>query len=336
MALIINTATTSGTDYSSRKIQNGNSIFAGNLGPKNNSTNDLITQKRGLVQKQAMKLIGDAWNKDTKTAQGIADMEKNKADKESELQDFKLKLKDIEHSKSSIREEYGIDPDSQEQKDLELLEKYQNYMGGAFDETFSKEEVERLRELQNMPRTEYQNKVLASNAATGAIKLEAYKKEQEITRIKYSISGAKNEQLKSRDMINASNAADDIMDAVSDEIIGVLVQHGVDQIDEKMTEEQEKVEEAQEKKEEFQEKIDKAKDNQEELQEKIDEAKDNRKEQEAILEGAAKADKIDMDAVMQQKTTTSVEIARKQIQKILKENNLVNEDLKGIKIDFNF
>lgn len=61
--------------------------------------------------------------------------------------------------------DYGVDKDSQEQKDLELLEKYQNNRYGSAEDTFSKEELERLKELQNTPLTEYQEKVLKLNSS---------------------------------------------------------------------------------------------------------------------------------------------------------------------------
>ena len=322
MSLTINTAIEKGAEYESHIIKSGKSVFAGDLEVGSKNTDSIIAQKRGFAQKQAMKLIGNAWDNDTRTAQGISDMEKKKSDKLSELQEFNSKMKDIENSKPGIQEEYGIDPNSQEQKDLELLEKYQNYKSGSFGNDFSKEEIDRLGELQNLPRTEYQNKILALNAVTNELNSNAYRKEQEIFGINQSITDAKIDQLKSQDMQKATEAADEIMDATNKEILGVLLQDGVDNIDEDMQENQEKAEES--------------KDKQEEQQEKIDKAKQNRDEQEEILNGEAQADKLDRNVTMQQQTETSVEQVQKHIQKILEENNLIKEDLKGIKIDFNF
>lgn len=42
------------------------------------------------------------------------------------------------------------------------------------------------------------------------------------------------------------------------------------------------------------------------------------------------------DVSMQKQNTSKMDEAQKNIQKILKEKNLVNEDLKGIEIDLNF
>ncbi|MDD3239133.1 MAG: hypothetical protein PHW47_03430, partial [Lachnospira sp.] len=63
---------------------------------------------------------------DDQALQNIEDMRTAKADKAAEILDLKSKMNNIENEKKNVQEEYGIDPDSQEQKDLELLEKYQN------------------------------------------------------------------------------------------------------------------------------------------------------------------------------------------------------------------
>lgn len=328
MSLTINTVTTTQTEFTGTKNENSNSIFAGNLSLSNNEKDSILSQKRENAQKQAMKLIGDAWEKDTKTADRITDMEHKKSEKIEELSDLRSKLKDIEHNKAEIQKQYNIDPDSQEQKDLELLEKFQNYKGGSFEETFSKEEIKRLRELQHMQRTEYQNEVLAQNAATGEIKSKIYRNKAGILGMQQSITDARIDQAKSQEMQKATDAADSILEIASDEIKSILVHDGTDYIDEKMKEEQEKVEEAKEMKEEQQERIEEDKDEHKE--------KETREEQEKILKNAAESDRIERDVSIQQQTTTNVQQAQKNIQKILQENNLVDEDLKGIKIDFNF
>lgn len=322
MDLTIHTAISAGTETTSMKMKNGNTIFAGDLKLNDNETADLIAQKRGSAQKQAMKLIGDAWDKDNRRVRKISDLQKMKSDRVSELQTYESRLQDISVRKAEIQEEYGIDSDSQEQKDLELLEKFQDYKNGSLEEAFSKEEIARLEQLQDMPRTEYQDKVLAENAAAGVIKQQARQKEMEMMTISQSISTVKDEQLKSQDMLNAEDVSDEIKAAAEDEIMGILVQDGVNHIDEAKKEEEEAEKKAEEEKEKQQEKTDKK--------------QEERKEQEDILKGVAESDKMDQEAALQQQTTTNVAQAQKNIQKMLQENNLVNEDLKGIEIDFNF
>ncbi len=300
---------------------NGNTIFTGNLGQKF-GTSSLIQQKKQDAQKQAMKLVGDAWSKDQKAVSNIDDMHQQKADKLSEMQESLFYLNGIEKSKNDLKEEYSIDPESMEQKDLELLEKYQNYLNGSASSNFTKEEVKRLSELQYIPRTEYQNNALVLNGMAGEIHNKIYEAKQKYDGLSASIEDAILQQSKSQDMIKANNASDEILDATGKEILGILVEEVKENTDEKLEEDLKEAHEATEK--------------QEEKEKKIEDAKENRQEQEKLIKNDMDAEQLELDINIQKKTSDHMSEAQKKIQTILKENKLINEDLKGIEIDFNF
>ena len=83
-------------------------------------------------------------------------------------------------------------------------------------------------------------------------------------------------------------------------------------------------------------KAEEAADKKEEQDKQIEEAQEKRKNQEEIIEGQQNADQLEQDVSMQKQNISKMDEAQKNIQKILKEKNLVNEDLKGIEIDLNF
>ena len=143
----------------SKQTKNRKTINASELNLKPYKDNQ-IDAKRLRARKQAMKLISDAWKSADKTDKNIEDMKLDKLNKLDEITELKNKVSDLENEKEAYRADYGVDMDSQEQKDLELLEKYQNNRYGSAEDTFSKEELDRLKELQNTPLTEYQEKVL--------------------------------------------------------------------------------------------------------------------------------------------------------------------------------
>jgi hypothetical protein len=143
-----------------------------------------------------------------------------------------------------------------------------------------------------------------------------------VTSLTEAAADAKLDQLKSQDMQKAQDAADELLDASDKDAFGMLIQDAVDHIDEKQEEEKEKAEEAQEKRDE--------------QQEKIDEKKEEKQQQEKMIEGSVEADRLEADVTVDQTGTSKLEEAQQHIQTILKKNNLVNEDLKGIKIDLNF
>ena len=309
----------SGTTAGRNKTQDTktrSTVFAGDLmlGQGNQ-----IEQKKQTARRQAMKLITDAWGRDELASQSIKDMEQQKADYVEQMQEAKEHEKTFEKSKKELQEQYGVADDSQEQKDLELLEKFQNYKNGSHDESFTKEDVDRLKELQNLPRTEYQEKALRLNQIAGSMKVTASNANDKLTD---TIAKAKTDQAKSQDMLKAGSAADDILEASNKEIMGLLIQDGKEHIDKEQEEAQKKAEEQKEKRDE--------------QQERIDEAKQERKEQEELIKGQAEADSAEQDLSLQRKTTNNVEAAQQNIRNILEDNNLLAEDLKGIKIDFNF
>ena len=292
------------------------SLNIGNLTANNTKT--AIDKKRELVKKQAMKPIGDAWNQDNKALDSINDMYDKKSESLEKLNDIQSKLKDIDNKKESLRLEYGIDADSEEQKDLELLEKYQNNMNGASYDDFTEEEINRLKELQNEPRTEYQKKALMLNASKDILYLETKKIENEIIGMTESISMSEIELNKSQNMLKATESANGIIEASEDEILGMLIKEGMDNIEEKMEEELEKAKEAAEKKAEEEEKI------------------EERKEQKEFLEKQEEVEKLEHKITTNRQSDTNVAKAQNEIRRILEENNMINEDLKGIDIDLNF
>ena len=311
MALSIN-INVNNSDISIKNSKTGakkniKSISAGNLNDMTDREFN-ISQKRKIARKQAMKLISDAWDKDNKAAQGIKDMESEKAD--------------IANINADLQELYGVHSESQEQKDLELLKKYQDNRNGVSNDKFSKEEIDRLKELQNEPLTEYQKKALMINSSKDAIRSQIDQNDLKAMNKTMSINNAKLEQLKSQDMLKAGDAADSIIEAADKDIFGMLVNEGKQNIDDNMKKQQEEAKKAEEEKEK--------------KQEQIDEAKKKRQEEKELLENEQQADKLELDNSINSQAVDHLSEAQQQVEQLMKNNNMVNEDIKGIEIDLNF
>lgn len=310
----VNTVSNNISDQKGRKT-----FFAGDTNISANES--IIASKRKLAQKQAMKLIEDAWQRDNEKSDSIKKMgDKISSNKESIMQS-NSKLKDLEESKEALREKYGIAADSDEQKDLLLLEKYQDRKNGLKTEPFTKEEIARLKELQDIPRTEYQNKVLEVNDVVDELKMDIVKKSNENIGLGESILEANTDLTASQNMQNAKLASDKIMEALSDEIKNLILNEAKEHIEEKMAEEKEKAEKLEEEKEE--------------KEEKIEEAREKRKEQEALIEADIEASRLEQEVKVDADYSGNDSL-QKDIKKIIQDNNLLDDDLKGIKIDFNF
>lgn len=281
-----------------------------------------VEKKKQSVRKQAMQLIADAWGRDNKTELGIKEMQDEKSAKLSRIGELESKLNDIEENKQALVEKYGVNKDSREYKDLELLEKYQDNKKGVSFDRFSKEEIDRLKELQNIPLTEFQKKALELNGIKGEIKVEIRDSKNDLVAMTSGITQAKINQLKSQDMLKSKEAAEQMLDAADKDVMDMLVDEAKEHIDDEA--------------EEAKEKIENVKENQKENQKRIEKSKEKREEQEKIIEGQLESDKLELDYSIQNQNMDRVEEVQKNISKLLNENYLVNEDLKGIEIDLNF
>lgn len=122
-------------------------------------------------------------------------------------------------------------------------------------------------------------------------------------------------------MVKAGNTADKITQAVNDEIMGMLIAEGKDKLDDD-------TKKAEEKKEEQIKKADE--------QDKLDKKKEEQKEQEDIIKGDNKTESLQQNMALKKQSDINISEAQAHIKKLIKENNIINEDIKGIEIDVNF
>lgn len=279
------------TEDKTEKSKEKKNIFAGEL----NLIDDPVTQKRKEAQKKAMKVVQDAWDSDRAIDKDVQDRREHyeKMDRlRSEAQD---EVMQINKEKQAVKEFYGVEDDSKEQQDLELLCKREDYMNGDFDSALTKEEWDRIAEIEKEPLTEYQKQALELHKRAGYFQGEIREAEKQMKDDAADIRSIQIERLKYQPMTEAQKNAKEIRENASKEIIGMLQQEALDRIDEEMEEAKEKAEEAAEKKEEEEEKLE------EKLEKKLAELK--------------------QDDVKQS------------IEEIKVSMNLLDTDLKGIQVD---
>lgn len=316
-----NRAVDRSTQASAGKKHTGKNIDGSSLGFAGGG-NDRIAQRRKAAKEKAQRLVKEAWRKDQEADRSISAKQEKIAGKAEENAAWSSKLADLDRDRAALQEEYGIDPQSQEQKDLELLEKYQNRKQGGFGEAFSKEEIERLRELQTLPMTEYQKRVLTLNGVKNELKQIKAQNEQSMQRMEASVRDEQIAKLGSQNMSNAKEAGAAVEEAAGQEIINLLLQDSKEHMDQVAEEEQKRAEKEAEKKEEQDKRLEKQKEKQKEMKELI--ARD------------LDADEIEVNHKLQNQSNGQQRDVQRRIQKILKDNQLVDEDLKGIEIDFDF
>lgn len=309
-------------------VNNINTLLFRNDGIENNSMkmfggksedklSDMVKVKKDFARSQARRLIENAFSGDEKQAESIEKLKNLKGKLSEEKAYLMEKLDDIDKNKKKLKEEYGINDDSKEQKDLELLYKFQDALGGKTI-GFSKEEMDRLYFLQDVERTEYQKQCLRENANVAALELSLELIDRKAEVYTKAISDAEIEQLKNQSMEKADRAADDLMEAASEEVKSMIAKDAVEKENERI-----------EKEEEKQEKIEEEKEKEAEREEKEEE----REELYEVLSDEMKLSKLEMEFSSPSSSDTKIDDVQRKIKKIMEENNLISEELKGLEID---
>lgn len=244
-----------------------------------------IMQKKEAALRQARKIVADVFDADNKVA---LDMEKRRANiktLKAERNAANAELKKISDQKAALKEAYGVEDDSQEQKDLELLEKRQN--GQMPDSVLSLEERKRLAEIDEKGLTDYQKRCLEVNQDAGMYRSIVENSQKEIKAENIAIRETKIGILATpyeQGMGFAQDTAEDIRLAASKDAAYGMINEVKDKVDEEWEKAQEKAEERKEEKEEKEKKLEERKEQEDAQEERIDNLHEEKAEQEQMLE----------------------------------------------------
>lgn len=246
-----------------------------------------VQKKKEAALRKARKIVSDVFEEDNKVA---LDMEKRRANikkLQGESREAQTELNKINDQKAEWKKEYGIADDSQEQKDLELLEKRQDSEVHGSGIILSIEENERLAEIDKKGLTEYQQRCLEVNKDAGTYRSIIESNKPQIAAENDAIYGMKQSILAKpyeQGMGFAQDTAEDIKLAASKEAAYGMINEVKDKVDEDTKEAQEKAEERKAEKEEKEEKLEARKEQQEAQDERIQTQRENKAEREQTLE----------------------------------------------------
>lgn len=294
--------------------QDRNTLFVGNLFKKGQEMGlqERIAQKRRLYVKQGNKMIQDADNAEKKIDQSLEDARGRMDEKSNLMGEYNQKIKDIDQQIDQLKEQFGVEDDSQEQKDLEILRKFQNSLSGISSEDLTEEEMERLGQMGET--TDYQKAVLALSKTRNYYSMEAEKAQNAISAESKAIRQVKIDRLKQHGMVDAQKSKEELMDAASKEIMGMMVQDAKNTIEEKAQEVQEAAEKREEEKEEQEEKVEAVREDKEQIEAQVEANRENVKE---MTEQVTKSQEITSDL-------------QSEIEQLMEEEKMLMEDLKGM------
>lgn len=311
------------TDMFGRKMQKNGSFRPASL---LTGSFDPIEQKRAMAQKKAYQIVSDTFAGDRKLDEEFADHTGKIDYYKSMMSEANQQIREIDQQKAQLRQEYGVEPDSQEQKDLELLERYQqNPM------EMTKEEWDRVGELNKEGLTDYQKEALSLNSYKDPYQKDLTTAKKEMIQENAVIRAMTLERLKKNPMVKASQEAEEVLENASKEITSMLLDEAVDNIDEKFEEEIEKTEERKEEKKEEKEKLEEARERREEMEALADPEKAKKETHRTESETDALSADPMTEAIL--KMDGIKNDVKQEISDMMTKMKLVAEDLKGIKVD---
>lgn len=298
-------------DRKSQAAENGK-VFAGDF----TIMTDAIAEKKKEAQEKAAKLIAEQFTADMDVDHSLKRMSERINELGAEVGDAQKQIRSLNEEKAKLKEEYGVTDDSQEQMDLELLER--EAMTGS-NKDFTEEEMERLAYMKEHPEelTDYQQSVLSRDISISLQQKIIDDNTKEIQAINGGIRGTKLELLKSDPMLKTKKAADGILEAANKAVIGMAMDDVKETIDEKIDEEKEKADRAEEEKKEQEERIGQIRQDNETA----------RTAQTADAQGTDTTQDAISDSVQKQKDVEA------DIKQLLEKQKLLEEDLKGISVD---
>ena len=256
-------------------------IFAGGfLGDM--TIQERVQQRKAQAQKEALKIVRDAWAGDQSIDQMMDESRERIRQLQEENLDAQTELNRVEEQRQKLMETYGVNEDTPVE---EWPEEYKSRML----------ELNKYAENNQMILEKNKRDIIGENAVIRGIKQEKLKRDPQHT------------------MIGARQQADEILEAASDEIIGMVMEDAKAHLDEE-----------QEKREEQAEKIKEEKEEMEELQEKRDEKQEALEE---LIEDIPVDEMLKLDQI---KTDIQQEV-----QNIVSKMKLVAEDIKGSMVDAN-
>lgn len=281
-------------------------IFAGDI--KDNHISK-VDQVRERFKNKAKQIVENEVKNEMQFSKDLDEIQAYAKDLEAQARELEQANKDIIERKETIREGYGVGADSQEQKDLALLEKANDK-----NAVLSDEERKRLSEMGEP--TDYQKEILALNNIIDENEKNASKLENQAQSANKSVVDAKIEKLKSHAMEDAYRAAEDLMLEANKEVIKAATEEAKEHIDEELNADDtlNEVEEADESK------------SKEEVQ------KDETEDSEIIdLANEKSIDAVSITSVNTLKFDTH-KITAKVLQ-MAQIEHLTSEDMKGIMVD---
>ncbi len=289
-------------------------------GSELNLGNESIEEKKKKAQKIAMELMGNAFKRDNDIDKEIEQCNERAEIHKKENEEYSMLLSDIQDEEENLKEIYGVDSESKEQSDLDLLIKERESIRHPDEVKLTPEDKAELAKIKNKSLTEYQEKMLKLDEEKFELNEKIDENKENIRKEYGTARGIALERLKYHEMVDAKKQGDEVIKAANKEIMGTIIDEAKKDIDDKYEDEKQKAE-------------DKAKE-EDIIEDRIEKSKEQSKEDEEKLEKIYEL-KQDILELSKNNNRSSSNDMKKSLDLIVAELQLSQEDLKGAAVDQN-
>lgn len=282
------------------RAENRKTFYAGDTAL---AQGDSILAKKIQAQKQALKGILDQYAMDSEFDQSVEELTTRREDLAEEAKAAQAEVATVQEMRKAYQEEHGVTADTPE----ELIPKDEEY-------------AEAMKQFDEMEEEWSKRADAAINGRAGLGK---------------AIAGMEIDYAKTHGMVDAMTDAEKLMKETSKEIVGMLKQEAIDHVDEEMQETVDKAKEEAEKKEEQEEKLEEAKEAKEEREQQA-QAAAQAGASAGSSAGSLKNEPVEATKEVSEQILNADDVIKdvqKKVKSILEEENLLEEDLKGISVD---
>lgn len=296
------------------KKQQTNSFYVGDL----RSNHDVVSDKFARAQKNAIKRLLDQFESDIKIDEGMEESTKHAEELGASVTDSVRQLKELDERREDLMKQYEIDSDSQEQKDLELMQKANAAQKDPLNKDLQLTEEEKKRLAELPPVTDYQEAMLLCDKEEEKLRDTIRDNRIDIKIENATVQATQKALLKVHPMVDAKKEADEIIENALKEQVSDLLQEGVDKIDSDIAESQKEMAEAQEKA--LEEKI---------QREKLKEEDAKKEEMEQELQGTILSTTMQAMSYEQQVSQN----LQTNIKSLIQDQIVLDVDLKGLRVN---
>lgn len=289
------------TQNEGQEKKNGGSIFAGDL--KQNE--DSIIERKKRLLKDAMKVVLDQYEADGGIDRGMEESRALIESSKNRMEEANTAINELQQERELLRDKYGVAPDSQEQKDLELIEIAREAKSEGRLGDLSEEELTRLAEMG--PLTDYQRESLNYADIQDVYRKELQDAKTVMQEESRGVESTKQSLLgRKYHMGKAAKISAEMQKQAAKEIAGMMYNEAKEHIDEEFKELQEAAQKEAEKKKEQEEIIEKTREDKEQIEEQTEAVQEAAKQQDTVLD---------------------------EIKKLAEEQKLLEEDMHGLVVD---